>query len=90
MIGWINRSSNPASADQIMITARLIDTEDSPPAMGEILTTLSADLCPAIALLAVDFAGHFARAPRGALWGPAGVTGCATPRMLDRRDDPNA
>jgi TolB-like protein len=87
VIGWVERSPTPAAPERIMIDSRLIDTGDSPPTMGEIVTTLSSDLCAGIAQIAVDIAGHFARAPRGHLWGPGGATGCAEPKLLDRRDD---
>jgi hypothetical protein len=87
VIGWVERSPTPAAPDRITIDSRLIDTGDSPPTMGEIVTTLSSDLCPGIAQIAVDIAGHFARAPRGHLWGPGGATGCAEPKLLDRRED---
>jgi len=90
VMGWVDRSPTASAPDRITIGARLIDTEDSPPTMGEIVSTLSTDLCPAIAIIAVDIAGHFARAPRGHLWGPGGATGCAVPRRLERRDDPGA
>jgi TolB-like protein len=90
VMGSVNRSPTAAAPDRITITARLIDTQDSPPAVGDIVNTLSTNLCPGTAIIAVDFAGHFARAPRGALWGAGGTTGCAAPLLLERRDDPNA
>ncbi len=90
VVGSVNRSPTAAAPDRITITARLIDTQDSPPAMGDIVNILSTELCPGAAIIAIDFAGHFARAPRGALWGPGGATGCATPQLLERHDDPNA
>jgi len=89
VIGWVRRSPGGAGPDRVTINARLIDTQDSPPAMGVIVTTLSSELCPGIAEIAVDFAGHFARAPRGSLWGPSGATGCPVPQLLERRDDPS-
>jgi TolB-like protein len=90
VIGRVHRSPTLAAPDRITIDARLIDTEDSPPAIGYIVSTLSTELCPAIATIAVDIAGHFARAPRGPLWGRNGTTGCASPRLLEERDDPSA
>jgi TolB-like protein len=90
VVGWVDRSPTTAAPDRVTIDARLIDTEDSPPTMGQIVSTLSSDLCPAIAIIAVDIAGHFARAPRGRLWGRGGATGCAVPRLLEERDDPGA
>jgi TolB-like protein len=89
-IGKVQRSPTPEAPDRIRITAWLIDTRDTPPVMGEIITTRSGDFCSGVAMIAVDFAGHFARAPRGHLWGPGGVTGCAEPQFFDRRDDPTA
>jgi len=90
VVGWVDRSPTPDAPDRLTIDARLIDTEDSPPAIGEIISTLATDLCPASALIALDIAGHFARAPRGRLWGPNSTTGCAPPKHLERRDDPGA
>ena len=89
VVGWVSQSPAGMAPDRITIRAWLIDTQDSPPTNGEIVTTPSSDLCPGIAMIAVDIAGHFARAPRGALWGPGGATGCAVP-PLERRDDPSA
>lgn len=88
VVGEVERAPTAAAPDRITIDARLIDTGDSPPTMGDIVSTLSSDLCPAIAVIAIDIAGHFARAPRGPLWGPAGTTGCAPPRLLEQRSDP--
>lgn len=90
VVGEVNRSPTPSIPDRITIDARLIDTRDSPPAMGQIITTVSTDLCPAVGLIAIDIAGHFARAPRGALWGPRGTTGCAPPKLLEQQLDPGA
>jgi hypothetical protein len=56
--------------------------------MGDIVSTLSTDLCPGVAIIAVDIAGHFARAPRGTLWGPRGATGCAAPQLLEQHVGP--
>jgi TolB-like protein len=88
VVGEVDRAPTAGAPDRITIDARLIDTGDSPPTMGEVISTLSTDLCPAIAVIAIDIAGHFARAPRGPLWGPAGTTGCASPRLLEQRTDP--
>jgi hypothetical protein len=88
LLGWVRRSPTATAPDRFTIRSWLIDTQDSPPTMGEIVSSLTTDLCPAVAMIAVDVAGHFARAPRGALWGPGGATGCATPSLFDRRDDP--
>jgi TolB-like protein len=87
VIGWVERSSTVSAPDRISIDSRLIDTEDSPPTMGVVVTTVRTELCAAIATLSVDIAGHFARAPRGRLWGPGGATGCPPPRLLKERDD---
>lgn len=88
VVGEVDRTPTAAAPDRITIDARLIDTDDSPPTIGDVVSTLSSDLCPAIAIIAVDIAGHFARAPRGPLWGPTGTTGCAAPRLLEQRADP--
>jgi TolB-like protein len=90
VIGWVERSPGVHAAERVTIDARLIDTEDSPPTMGVIVSTVATELCPAIAMIDVEIAGHFARAPRGRLWGPGGATGCATPKSLEERDDPSA
>jgi TolB-like protein len=88
VVGEVDQTPTAGAADRITIDARLIDTGDSPPTMGDVISTLSSDLCPAIAIIAIDIAGHFARAPRGELWGPTGTTGCTAPRLLEQRSDP--
>jgi TolB-like protein len=88
VVGEVDRAPTAATPDRITIDTRLIDTNDSPPTMGDVISTLSSDLCPAIAIIAIDIAGHFARAPRGPLWGPTGTTGCAAPHLLEQRTDP--
>jgi TolB-like protein len=88
VVGEVDRAPTTAAPDRITIDARLIDTGDSPPSMGDVISTLSSDLCPAIAIIAIDIAGHFARAPRGQLWGPTGTTGCTAPQLLEQRSDP--
>lgn len=88
VVGEVERTPTAAAPDRITIDARLIDTGDSPPRMGDVISTLSTDLCPAIAVIAIDIAGHFARAPRGPMWGPAGTTGCTAPRLLEQQSDP--
>lgn len=90
VVGRVDRSPTTTAPNRITIDARLIDTGDSPPVMGSIVSTLSTDLCPAVAVIAVDIAGHFARAPRGELWGPGGATGCAPPQLLEQHNDPAA
>jgi TolB-like protein len=87
VFGWVEQSSTVSAPDRISIDARLVDTEDSPPTMGVVVTTVRTELCAAIATLSVDIAGHFARAPRGRLWGPRSATGCPAPRLLKERDD---
>jgi len=88
LVGRVDRRPTAAVPDRIVVGARLIDTEDSPPAIGHITATDGATLCPVIAMIADDIMGHFARAPRGPLFGPGGTTGCAEPRLLERFDDP--
>jgi len=90
VVGRVDRTPTAAAPDRITINARLIDTHDSPPVSGNIVSTLSTDLCPGVAVIAVDIAGHFARAPRGELWGPHGATGCAAPQLLEEHLDPGA
>lgn len=90
IVGEVDRSPTVTAPDRIVIDTRLIDTGDSPPAIGDVVTTLSTDLCPAVAVIAIDIAGHFARAPRGHLWGAGGVTGCAAPKLLVQQLDPGA
>jgi hypothetical protein len=90
IVGRIDRSPTPAVPDRIFVDSRLIDTQDSPPTIGQIMVTTSADLCPPVGAIVHDIAAHFARAPRGPLWGPGGTTGCSVPVLFEESDDPSA
>jgi TolB-like protein len=88
LVGRVDRRPTPEAPDRILVGARLIDTEDSPPAIGHLTATDGRTLCPVIATVADDIMGHFARAPRGPLFGPGGSSGCAEPSLFERFDDP--
>jgi hypothetical protein len=90
IVGRVDRAPTPEVPDRIFVDSRLVDTEDSPPTIGQIMVTTSADLCPAVAAIMHDIAAHFARAPRGAMWGPGGTTGCGVPVLFEESDDPSA
>jgi len=90
IIGRVDHAPTPDAPDRILVDSRLIDTEDSPPSMGEIVVTTSTDLCPAVASIVHGIAGHFARAPLGHRWGPGGTTGCSVPVLFEESDDPGA
>jgi TolB-like protein len=90
LVGRVERAPLPNLPDRIFIDARLIDTQDSPPTMGSIIVTTTADLCPATDAIVHDIAAHFARAPLGHRYGPGGLSGCAAPSLLEESDDPGA
>jgi TolB-like protein len=90
VIGRIDRAPLANAADRILVDSRLVDTEDSPPTIGQIIATTSTDLCPVVATIVHDIAAHFARAPHGPRWGPGGTTGCSVPVLFEESDDPGA
>jgi hypothetical protein len=90
LIGRVEAAPTSETANRIFIDSRLVDTQDSPPTVGQIMVTTSTDLCPAVAAIVHDIAAHFARAPIGHRWGPGGTTGCAAPSLLEESDDPGA
>jgi TolB-like protein len=90
LIGRVDPAPTPDVPNRIFIDARLVDTQDSPPTVGEIIVTTTTDLCPATAAIVHDIAAHFARAPLGHRYGPGGTSGCTEPSLLEESDDPGA
>jgi TolB-like protein len=87
VLGRVDHAPTADAADRIIVDSRLVDTEDSPPTIGQIIVTTSTDLCPSVAAIVHDIAAHFARAPHGHRWGPGGTSGCAEPAIFDETDD---
>ncbi|HWZ60954.1 MAG TPA: hypothetical protein VNW46_18360 [Gemmatimonadaceae bacterium] len=90
VLGRVDHAPTADTPDRILVDARLVDTEDSPPTTGQIIVTTRADLCPSVSTIVHDIAAHFARAPHGHPWGPGGTTGCAPPALFEESDDPGA
>jgi TolB-like protein len=90
LVGRVEADPTASIPNRIVIDSRLIDTQDSPPTIGQIMVTTTADLCPTVAAIVHDIAAHFARAPVGHRWGPGGTSGCGAPSLLQEFEDPAA